>query len=383
MPKIKIDIDKIVVQVRHNAEGFFNIKNTGGGTLAGVIFSNTDCIEFNPDYFEGNNVKIRYVVSSGIYGNGDIIHANILISSNGGELKIPVVIKIITETIETIQKFEINSLKDFLSYSKKYPIDARRMIGTNEFIFWLQKIGFEHIEILEHIIKDSNKERALDNFLTLTKLKKKAYIEPNEKNINLKIRPISNEEIKSFFTLNKIGWGYIESEIELKNNCKWIELEKNKITNKDFDDSGKCIINYKVKSNLIADKFTKETVIINNPVKSYININVIKLPLLKLQFNKECYNLADRGFLKIENNTGSDLAVIIKTSDNFIKFNSENYYIKDSKEIYFDIKVTGILKTQMEFIKKPYIESEIYIKTNIESKILKYTKSIIIGDSLV
>lgn len=383
LPRISIDIEKIVIESNTTKEGFFNIKNIGGGELEGFISSNEKCVKFIPEKFKTNNIKMVYNVDVSMYSKGELIQSSIIISSNGGELVIPFVIKIVAEAIEIKEGTKINSLKEFLSYSKKYPIDSRRILGTTDFLLWLKRIGFEHMDMLEHIIKDSNKERALDNFFTLCKLKKKAFITAFENNSELEIKPYFKEPILGNISILRNGWGYIDTEVIVEKSLLWFKLDTEKITSKSFDINGVGVIKYTINPALIGGKYSRQTIIIKGDKPLNINVNVSLLPFIKLKLSKERFYFNDEGILKIENNSGRDLIFEIFASDNFIKFEARNYPVFESAEIPFSVKFTAIQMAQINLTKKPYIQSEITIRVIINNEVIKKTKNIIIGYSLI
>lgn len=383
LPKINVDIEKIVLELSNAIEGYFNIRNSGGGDLCGTIISNTDCLKFSQDEFSQNKIKIIYSVDVTSYSKSDMIQSNVIISSNGGEKVIPVIIKIKSEEIITKENIKISSLKDFLNYSKKYPIEARRIISTNDFLIWIKRIGFEHMDMLEHFVKDSNKERALDNFLVLAKLKRKSYVEiEGSKSILFKINPFSIDIVEGSICLNRVGWGYIDEEIIIKDEKDWILFKNKKITTKDFDEDGKLYIKYSISTRLLKEKYSRQTIFFKG-VDLSINVDVIKMSPFKIRLSKQSYNLNDEGFLEIENNTEKDLMFEIYANDNFLKFEGTKYFVSKYAKVPFEIKFTAFQKTQFEFSKKINTKTQIHIKTVIEDNIIKQIKDVIIGSTLV
>ena len=190
MPCVETGTNKIAMNVRNNsARGYIDVWNSGGGLLEGSITSNTDCITFVNEEFKGNNVRIEYKVNTLMYKKGDMIRSSLFISSNGGEKIISVIINVLEEVLETKNGGYISNIKEFMGYARKNPIEARKMLGSNDFLIWVKRTGFEHTDILEHIINDANKERALDNFFVLCGLKAKSRIEiiPKEIKHTMKI----------------------------------------------------------------------------------------------------------------------------------------------------------------------------------------------------
>jgi len=383
LPKINIIVDEIYEEVDSIKQGYIKIENTGGGMLKGKISSNSNSILFMPDEFASNNIKIAYNINVSMYSKGEIIKSEIVISSNGGEKIIPINIKVIENVIHTKEGITIKRLDDFLNYSKQYSIEARRLLCSNDFMIWLKNTNFGDIDIVESLINDSNKERALDNFLILCKLKKRAFTTSDKDCINIKINDYDKKEIEGKIKLYKNGWGYIDDELFIKNNSEWLSINKNKITSKDFDENNEAEIIYYIDVNVIESKYEKDSIVIKGTEKKEIKFWIINEPLVSVKIMKMYFDLNDTGFIEIENNTKGDLLFEIVADESCVKFDGYKYLVGKYAKIPFKIKVSGIQKAQNEIFKKPFIDAKIYIKTTVGKNVLKYEKKIRICDTII
>jgi len=384
LPKINTIVDEIYEEVDSIKQGYIKIENVGGGILEGKISSNSNSILFMPDEFVSNNIKIAYNINVSMYSKGEIVKTEIIISSNGGEKIIPINIKVIENVIHTKEGIAIKKLDDFLNYSKQYSIEARRLLCSNDFMIWLKNINFADIDIVESLINDSNKERALDNFLILCKLKKRAFTTSDKDCINIKINDYNKREIEGKIKLYKNGWGYIDDELFIKNNSDWLSINKNKITSKDFDDNNEAEITYYVNVDAIKTKYEKDSIVIKGTEKREIKFWIINESLINVKITKMYFDLNDTGFIEIENNTKeSELTFEIISDENCVKFEGYKYRVGKYAKIPFNIKVSGIQKAQNEIFKKPFIDAKIYIKTTVGKNVLKYEKKIRICDTII
>lgn len=378
LPKIELSVSKLYIEADGFNEGLFYIKNIGGGNLEVKIISNIKGITIEPNEFKSNFQCVRFYVNTEGYSEGELIKASLIITSNGGEAFMPVVIKVMPRCFETKEGIKLYSLKDFLTYSKKYPIEARRIISSDEFILWAKYAGFEHTEILEAFIKDTNKERLLDNFFILCKLKKRSFIIVKNNKIRLNI---GDEDIaEGKIELIRSGSGYFEEDIFCDTECPWLTIKKNKVTSRDFNENTEYVIDYSVNTKLVNESHLIGRVYIGK--NNVVEITVIKKPIVKIEISKEGYSFDDEGFLTIHNNSGRDIMAEIAADDAFVKLEAKNYFISGSMErINFKVKFTALQKMQLGIKKRPYIESKIHIKFNLDGRIIKRTKKIVIAEA--
>lgn len=382
LPIIKSDVEKIVFNINGIGEGYIHIENIGGGILKGEILSNTNCICFDKNSFETNDISLRYEVDTSFLSQGDRIKSNIVIISTGGELNIPVVINVMAKPFLTADKTEIFTLKDFYAYAKNNKLEARRILCSNDFMLWLKLNGFEHIDVLEDIIEDADKERALDNFFVLSEVKKKANIQIEKNIVEYKIKNNSDSVIKDCIKIKKIGLGYINAKIYKKNNSDWLIIHSEKLVGKDFDENRETELNFEILTDKI-EKNTEEEIIIETDKKISVKIRAIKLPKIRFKVNKQCFSFEDKGQIYIENYTGEKMLVEIKASDSSIRFEKESLVIEDSALIDFKVKTSGIIKNMLEIQKSPYLDAVIALTAKLEDNTeVKFEEKIIIGVEL-
>ena len=383
LPSIQVDIEKIAINMNEKNNGIINIKNIGGGNLCGYVVSNIDCIVFEQETFEGNNIMLQYTIQPSVYTNGDFIKSEIIITSNGGEVYIPVFINIATFDYLKCGDFIAYTIEDFYNYHLKNYIESIRIFYSYEFMLWLKNINYENIQIVEEILKDANKQRAIDNFFILANMKQKAYIQIMQKSFKYKyFETTKNNEIIGTIPIKIIGTGYLEEDVTLDDEIDFIKISKNKITNKDFDENGIYNLQFKIFKNKIQNFYERRKILFNK-LKENVIIEIIKKTPIEILFEKQYFNTTDKGVVKILNNTEQEVVIEFVPKDTFIFFEGKKYVVSKYSEINFNIKLSGFLKAQMDFSKKPVLESEILIKAVFGDVVYKTQKNIYIGNSLI
>lgn len=382
LPKIEIDTDKITINMNDSANGYINIKNIGGGKLSGRIVSNTECVVLLEEQFEGNNLSIEYQVIPSIYNSGDFIKSEIIIISNGGEVIIPVFITVSNFDYLLCNTEKVYNIKQFYNYYLKNNKEAIRIFNSFEFMIWLKNIDFQHIEITESFLKDTNKHRGIDNFFVISKVKDKATFDLEEITYKYRYFEINEDDIIGNIPLNMIGKGFFETDVFVLNDCDWIVLDNNKVFSKDFNNDGKLDFKFKIIKSKLKENFQTAKIKFNK-IEKYVNVEVVKKQPLQIILEREYYEVNDIGKLKIINNLGKDIIIEILPKDTFIRFEGEKYLIGKYTEIVFEIKLSAFLKAQIDFTKKPYIETDILIRSNLEDSIFKEKKTIFIGNSFI
>lgn len=362
LPVLSTDIEKIAVETAGNYEGSFVIKNNGGGELSGKILSNSSVIKFTPDSFNSKRTTVFFTLDISIYKPGDIIKTSAVIMSNGGEKIIPVVIKALPFCIETKENFKITSLKDFYRYAKKYPISARHVFMTQDFSAWLMGILYPHMDSYEKLSRDPNKERALDNFFILNKLKKQSYLTPVEKSVSITVNPYKDNVVGGSLTIHRSVWGYSEASLVKESGAKWLTLDKEKLTSQDFDENNTASVGYRIETRFLTGKTACERIIVDK--NSYVTIYVKKHPPLSVNLSNETFLPNDKGYLSVTNNTGKDIVIDVSATESFLRFEGGRYFIGGFAKIPFDIKITSLQSAQFMFKRRPSVTAAILVSSS-------------------
>ena len=391
-PSLYSSIDEINLNCHKIEYGEFYISNIGEGLLTGTIKSNSKFINFTPENFEGNKIKIGYKIDVDECKTNGVIKTNVIITSNGGEKKIPVKILVVAPSIET-EEMLISQLNDFFEYSKIYYKNAQLLFNRIEFLSWLSNTDYNLIPIYEQISKDTNKERALENFFLMSRLKDEVKLTINKiifnknevENINNELIIYINYDEDEIFTgeiiLKKSCWGYIENNIDIINKEDWFDVSTYKIINKDFKNEIFSLI-YFINSKKINKNISTCQIYFGQNLK--LNIKVKRTKVLESRISKESFKFDEEGYIFITKYIEKDIKIEIIAKDNFIKFESKKYYlVNNTKKIIFNIKLTALQIAQMNIKKQPFIESEIYIKYLLDNEIYNNKIILSIGNDIM
>ncbi len=373
LPILAIDTDKIVIETSELYEGSLLVKNAGGGTLSGRITSNVSGLTFSPDTFDTNETRVYYNFTLDLYKTGDIIHSNAVIMSNGGEKYIPIYIKILFPTLVTKEDAVLTDLNDFYDYALKYPAAARQLFVSRDFMIWLVNINYEFPEIFEQLINDPNKERALDNFFILSKLKSRASLAFFDKRLEVRLKPGEKSMYYGSFQLTRLGHGYIEASLHLKNDAPWLRLGRTEISGGDFGTADTLSVSYSVDPLQLKSRFASETVCIAGEGGLELPVAVKTYSPISFRLSKETFIFQDVGEVLVYNNTGVDATVELSCKDSYVKFKARRFFVGAYGQIPFDIKITALQHAQFVLKKQPCVNTEIYIRAVYGSSVVTRT----------
>ena len=359
LPVLSTDIDRIEAESSDNISGSLIVRNKGGGSLAGKILSNSKAIHFSPENFSGKNVEVQYYLDLSFYKPGDELRTSAVIMSNGGEKTIPVIVKVIPARIETKEGGVITSVSDFAVYSNKNPISARHLFLSNEFANWLLAIHYPHMDSYEELLKDPNKERALDNFLIISGLKEKSRVVSQVKRLVAIANPYDKNPFVGDIRLERIGWGYIDCPVRLKNDSKWIKMGKDRLTDRDFDINGRMSLSFYISTAFLTASVCCEKIMIDDET---VTIYAKAPPPLSVTVSRESFTFEDSGLIYVQNNTGKDITIEVSPEDTFLKFEGKRYLVGRYAEIPFDIKLSALQSAQFRFMKQPVIPTGLYVR---------------------
>ena len=380
LPIINKEQNKIFIEASKIHKGTLTIKNDGGSVLEGRIMSNSHFLVFEPEYFNGNICEIDYTMDLNIYNTEDMIHADAVIVSNGGEHTIKFLIKITPHILETKEGHKITSLKDYLTLYKKNSIAAKQLFASYDFMVWLYESGYEYMDLYEHFKSDANKERGLNNFFIFNKLKNKSILSLKDEDINIKINPYVGKIYTGVITVKKVGFGFIQEKLVLENKSPWLKLEKEEITAGDFKTSDTINIAYTIDKSLIRKNIENDTVMLTNGIGK-VNVSVAVSKFLGVKLEREYIDIKDNGYIIVNNYSGQPIDIEIIPKDSFLKFESNAYKINRNVKLEFNIKLS---KTQLLFqksiIKKPIFETEIDVKSYFQDKTYIKTLKLTVGN---
>ena len=376
LPILQVSTDSIEIETKDNYTGNFSLKNIGGGILSGQIFSRTAGLVFDPIAWEGNST-ITYTFNSQDAGlsPGQEITGHAFISYNGGEVKLPVTAKLTKMSISTVEGYTIANLHDFFNYAKLHPDQARRIFVDSEFYMLLLALEYEFVEVYESLHKDSNRERALDNFFILSGLKAKTAITVPEKKLDFIYKPYEKDHIHGHIVVEKSEPGYVEAAVT--SSAPWINCFASRVISSDFKDGEKATIHFSIDPAQIDSAYAREQVTIGD---NTVEITCRRLAPITFVLNRTNFRYEDEGIIRVLNNTGRDIRVEVFCPESYVRFSARSYLIGAIGEIPFNIKLSAFLSAQLFFRKLPYMKTAIEIKATSPGKVFAKNLPIIAGE---
>ncbi len=360
-PKLKTDVESLSVKTNNVYTGYINISNEGGGMLSGNIFANKQFLQITPSQFNSNTVKASYTINPSNISR--LTNTEIIISSNGGEKIIPVTIRKISPSLETPHGNFLWSFADFARYAQGNSQSAGDLFCRENFRMWLQNLNFRYTEIYDDLIKDKNKERALENFLLLNLQKKPVKLSTEKKEIIHDLNCWENKVISGEAEISVNQPGYIDEPIIT--HAPWLSTPISSLTSQKFDAYNKAKIKYFIETDQIK-RFAAGNLQIGKDVS--VRIIAIRKPALEVKVSKEVFTYDDEGYLTVSNKNRSGVVIEVIAKDGFVKFEQRKYLTDIYAEIPFRIKYFNL--GQFMLVKRPVLMTDITVRAgNFEKKI--------------
>jgi len=376
LPSMSVNTKEIVME-ESDKKYRFTIRNSKGGTLSGRIISPNKSIRFEPSAWEGNRQEVECTFSPEPldgFKPGDVKTFEALIISNGGELALPVTVKLAKRAITTAEGVTIANLQDFYNYALKHPRAARTLFTDSEFHMLLMTMEFPYLEAYILLSKEPNRARALDNFFILAGLKKKTHLFVPDSYKEHIAAPGNDRMIYGQFVVEKSDNGYVEANISLKNNVPWLSLPDRYLSSGDFKGGLTCKVRYSIDPLLIGGRYAMEKIDISltDTVNEEVTIDIVfKRPSpIKVKLDRDGYRFNDEGEIIIENRCSEPLEVNITCNEQFVRFFKYSYTVEDVSRIPFIIKLTPLQSAHTLFRKVPMLSAFVNISTNFKGDII-------------
>lgn len=354
LPKIDVkEKEGFFIKTSYAYDGNFTIINCGGGLLEGTIASNSEFIKVHPASFKSNQITIDFSLSMKGFQLGDMIRTSVLIISNGGELTVPVAIQIVPPELLTASHEPIYSLQAFAEYALKDPHEASFLFQSTNFVTWLEAMDYDKIETYTWAKNISHRQKAMDDFLVLNRLKEKATI-TYPKEIIIKLPPVP-DIYHSHIVLERNGSGFVYTK--LSSSHKAVKLAVSEIDEEAFKNSDFFHVPISIYPGLLTKPVTPVLIELedfSHEHMGYIAIFITKESPIKAQLSRSVYQKEDEGILTIYTHFTEDVLVDISVSNSFIRFEANKYLVDKEIHIPFKIMQQGFLQASSRFFKRPY-----------------------------
>ncbi|MCL2352004.1 MAG: DUF5717 family protein [Firmicutes bacterium] len=362
-PVLSADAGEIALRAPAGAvcEGSITLKNTGGGLLSGSVASGADCLDFFPREFEGNKVTVRYRLSPGVSRPGGRIRANAVVTSNGGELVIPVTAEFTGPGIKAADGTAIADPADFLAYALNDPARAAELFSGPDFRDFLSGAG-EPLRAYETVAGDPDRERALENYLVISGLKSKTVLYLKENSFEIELNPGDSRPVRGSLPLEREGRGYLDAPVRAERGVPWLSVKKSAEAS-DFGGGDAAALRFTVDPKTVKPSWDAERLYVGDGGLS-AEITVRRRPPLEARLSREFFGMDDEGFLAIVNNTGGDLLIEVVPQEAFVRFSGVKFLVGERADIPFQVKFGAFQAAQTVVRKQPYVEAVIEVRSN-------------------
>ena len=375
--------DKLIIDTTPaGISGSLMFKNPGGQTLEGSVISCNPILSLESAEFNANQHRLTYNIPAGKYSIGEVTHTSLLVSSNGGEKIIPVIIKVISQALE-LNGALLTNLKDFAAYCRKQPQDAVAAFISDEFGDWLREQNVEHIDIYESMRTVPNPRLALEGFLVLHKLKNPVALfvsgAAGKTAIEHEIIENHTEPIHGSIKLQRQLWGSFEAETYVKYHSPWLTLAARSVTEDCFAGSDTADLAYSIDPTKINSGRVSDKIVVGD---IEVGVRIKASPAFTCHIDNAYLKTGSRGKLVVRNLSGSSARLELEASDSFIRLDLKDVPALPAGEsdIGFTAKLSPIQSAQMLIKKQPTISGELRVRITQGRRVFYKNLSITIGE---
>lgn len=274
-------------------------------------------------------------------------------------------IREVEKTKEEIRVFlceGVYTIKDFHALWLKDKKVAKRIFYYKEFKLWLLKLKFPFMHFFEYFLKDTNKERAINNFFALSNLNE-------EINLDIKI-----DEEKNKIIVTKKSEAFLEEKIYSPSNL--ITFSQNYITNRDFEQGESKEIAYFVDLKKVnKTQFFKIYI-----GERFVELKIQKKDFLEIELLSNFQRDGEIISISITNNSGENIPIEFEVSD-VIKL-KEHKYIVGEEPLLIDFKteLSPLLRAKKTLGKAFVFKENIRVHSRFENKRFYKDIKLTIGD---
>lgn len=230
LPVLEASVSEIDKKVRSEKafRSSFTVFSSNGMSLKGFVYSTNENIIIEDKTFSGNKQEINFSVATEYINDGDEVVGEIYVVSNGGELSIPVKLKV--ESVSyTTSIGELKNLFHFANLVQMNYDEALNIFKSDDFAHIFLQDDFYLLSMYEGLKKSKSINIAMEEFLVSANKKQPTRIAISQNN---KQYDMVTEDEGDTIIISKENWGYIEIDIIVKD--EFISVSKNRITSDDF-----------------------------------------------------------------------------------------------------------------------------------------------------
>ena len=230
LPVLETSVSEISKKV-YSEKAFkssFVVFSSNQECLKGFVYATNENIVIENKTFYGRENEINFSIATEYINDGDEVIGDIYVVSNGGEVVIPVRIKV-EQVSYTTSIGELKNLFHFANLVQMNYDEALSIFKSDDFAHIFLQDDFYLLSMYEGLKKSTSLNMAMEEFLVSANKKQPTRISISQ---NSKHYDMVTEDEGDTVIISKENWGYTEIDIIVKDD--FIQVSKNKITSDDF-----------------------------------------------------------------------------------------------------------------------------------------------------
>ncbi len=230
-PDALISENRISVELESGSsmQGEITIQGQNGKSVKGVVFSTDSHIVFENNQFNGIHNTVKYTALSKNLLNGQICSGTISVVTTAGDYAIPFAITVKERKIQTTMG-TLSDLKDFVKLVQQSYDEALILFLSKEFQDYFLGENLYALSLYRQVMKNTNRNIALEEFLVGMKLKERVSIA-----ITDKIHEYTDitENYGGVLNISRSSWGYVDIDVSVQGD--FLYHCKEKISGEEFN----------------------------------------------------------------------------------------------------------------------------------------------------
>ncbi len=229
-PRPVASVTEVKVEIPENGKykGSFSVGAEDGSRIKGAVSSDSHRILMANESICGNTCSVVFGIDTEGLQAGDRVEGRILLSTNLGELEVPVQALILESGVES-RKGQIQTLEDFTKLCMRNMREGFRLFTGDSFVKLLNGKNRSLLALYQGMSHNPVTYQHMEEFLVAAGRKEAVSLSLDKRQ---KAVYRLNTSQKDTLYIYKNTWGYVRMEIEVKGD--FLQVEKKVVTSDDF-----------------------------------------------------------------------------------------------------------------------------------------------------
>ncbi len=229
-PQVVVSTDHLQLNIEAGSvyRGVIDVNSVNDRRMKGMIYDSRYLFKIEPHNFIGKSQTVELTFDAGKWEKGEKISGMIYLVTDGGEIRIPYEIEIVSPAVET-SIGQLSDMFQFASLAEGNWSEAVRIFTSAEFKRTFLEREPMYTRVYESLTRSLSASQAMEEFLIYTHKKRSLSLEVTEKKIVL---PYHQEAEKHSLIVSRNTWGYLNAEVH--SDVRFIQPIKRYISMEDF-----------------------------------------------------------------------------------------------------------------------------------------------------